>query len=105
MRTIATILAAVALAVPAAAAEPEAVTVRISTAGIDLTTAEGRAKLEERITAKVRKACTIGTASRYNYGRPVLDQACIAEARAEALAKAERVAAAKSAGGRQVSAN
>jgi len=108
MRTILSVLALTALTAPAFAAPQtaeETVTVRIQTAGIDVTTTEGRAELEARIETKVRTACTVSKASRYSYGRTVLDEACISKARAEALAEVERLALSKQGGGRQVAAN
>ena len=78
---------------------------RIDYADIDLTSAEGRAVLEQRINAQLEKACTIETSSRYGFGRDIVDQACIADARAEALAAVERVAANEARSGREVAAN
>jgi len=97
-----------AIAAPVAAAPQsgeEVVTVRIDTSDIDLSSTEGRAALEARIDARLREACTINERSPYGYGRPIRDEACIANARAEALAKAERVAAARQRAGRQAAAN
>ncbi len=97
-----------AIAAPVAAtpqSSEETVTVAIAYADIDLTTAEGRAQLEQRVDAGLRKACTIETNSRYNYGRPVLDTKCVADARAAALAEVDRLAAAETRSGREVSAN
>ena len=108
MRTILSVLALTALTAPAFAAPQsakETVTVRIQTADIDVTTTEGRAELEARIESKVRTACTVSKASRYFYGRAVLDETCISKARADALAEVERLALSKQGGGRQVSAN
>ncbi len=105
------ILSAIALTVAAAspvaavAADSQTVTVRVDTAGIDLTTRAGRADLEARVDAKLRAACTIESNSRYSYGRDVVDQKCIAEARSAVLAQAERIAASGVRGGRTVSAN
>ncbi|MGB3469218.1 MAG: UrcA family protein [Erythrobacter sp.] len=97
-----------AITAPVAAAPQageEVVTVRIDMADLDITTSEGRAALEARIDARLREACTITNRSPYGYGRPIRDEACIAKARTEALAKAERVAAARQRGGRQAAAN
>jgi len=108
MRTILSLIALTTLTVPALAAPQsaeEAVTVRIQTAGIDVTTTEGRAELEARIDAKIRTACTVSKGSRFAYGRTVRDETCISKARAAALAEVERLALSKQGGGRQVAAN
>lgn len=108
MRTILSMIALATITVPAlAAAQPveDVVTVRINTADIDVTTREGRAELEARIDSKLRAACTITKSSRYGYGRPVRDEACITKARADALAQAESLAKSQRSGGRQVAAN
>ncbi len=95
------------LAAPAVAAPSvdETVTVRIDYGDVDVTSAEGRAALEARIDAKLRKACTIEGAARYTYGRAPVDSKCMAEARTVALAEVERVASAEARSGRSVSAN
>lgn len=101
-------LSLAALAAPLAAAPApaeEVVTVRINYSDIDLTSVEGQAALEARIDAQLRKACTITKSSPYGYGRPLRDEACIAKARSEAIAKADRIAAAKQRSGREVAAN
>jgi UrcA family protein len=100
----------IALAVVAApvAAEPAAdqtVTVRIAYGDVDVTTPEGRAALEARIEAKLRKACTVEAAGRYSAGRSSVDSKCVAEARVAALAEVERVAATEARSGRSVAAN
>ena len=98
MRTILPLIALASVAAPAlaeATADETVVTVRIDTTGLDVNTNEGRAALEARIDAKLAEACEISTASRYTYGRPVRDEVCIAKARTEALAQAERSALAK----------
>lgn len=108
MRTLLPLIALASLAAPSiVVAQPakDVVSVRINTADIDVTTREGRAALEARISDKLRAACTVTAASRYNYGRPVRDDACIANARADALAQAERIALAQQNGRTQVSAN
>lgn len=107
MRFSLPLIALAAIAAPVAAAAPAdtTVTVKVAFADLDVTTPEGRAALEARIDTKVRAACTIESSSRYAYGRPVVDETCIADARAQALATAERVATAKSRNGRQVAAN
>ncbi|WP_298471192.1 UrcA family protein [uncultured Erythrobacter sp.] len=86
-------------------AADKTITVSIAYGDIDLSTAEGRAKLEKRVEARLRDACTIETNSRYGYGRDIVDQKCVAEARTAALNEAERIAATDARGGRQVAAN
>ena len=98
-------LAAIAAPVAAAPAADETVTVRIGYGDVDVTTTEGRAAIEARIDAKLRKACTIENAGRYTYGRPAVDNKCVADARAVALAEVERVASAEARNGRAVAAN
>jgi UrcA family protein len=107
MRNTLSLIALAALAAAPAVAAPAADksrTVRIAYADIDVTTVEGRAAIEARIDAKLRKACTF-EASRYTYGRPVVDDQCVADARATALTEVERVAALKARSGRSVAAN
>ena len=96
------VIAAPAVAAPAA---DETVTVRIAYGDVDVTSAEGRAAIEARIDAKLRKACAVEGAGRYTYGRPVVDSQCVAEGRAAAMAEVERVASLQSKGGRSVAAN
>ncbi len=98
-------LAAVATPVLAAPAADQTVTVRIDYGDVDVASTEGRAALEARIDAKLRKACTIEAATRYSYGRTVIDDKCVAEARVVAFAEVERVAAAAARSGRAVAAN
>lgn len=98
-------LAAVAAPVVAAPTAEETVTVRINYGDVDVTSAEGRTAIEARINAKLRKACTLDGASRYTYGRGVVDDKCVADARTAALAEVERVAAAQARSGRAVAAN
>lgn len=108
MRFTLPIIALAAFAAPATAGAPvgeEIVDVRIAYADIDLSTNEGRAKLEQRVDAQLRKACTIETNSRYGYGRDIVDQKCVSEARTAALAEAQRIAASQARSGRQVAAN
>jgi UrcA family protein len=94
MRFTLPLIALAALAAPALAAPAEeVVTVRIAYGDVDVTTAEGRAALETRIAAQLRKACTVEAASRYSYGRPAVDAKCVAEARTAALAEVDRVVA------------
>lgn len=96
---------AAAVATPAIAAGDETVTVRVTYADIDLASAEGRAAIEARVNAKLREACTVATNSRYSYGRDIVDEKCVAEARTVALAEVERLAAAERRAGGQVAAN
>jgi UrcA family protein len=108
MRFALPLIALAAVAAPVLAApqvDAETVTVRIAYGDIDLTSAEGRAALEARIDAKLRKACTVEGIARYSSGRTVRDDSCVTEARAAALAEVERVAAAEARSGRAVAAN
>ena len=97
-------LAAVAAPVAAEPAAEQAVTVRIAYGDVDVATAEGRAALEARIDAKLRKACTVEASGRYTFGRAVVDSKCVADARIAALAEVERVASAEARNGRSVAA-
>ena len=97
-------LAALAAAPVSAANADEVRTVRIAYGDVDVTTAEGRATLEARIDAKLRKACSLG-ASRYTHGRWVVDSQCLTKARAAALTEVERLASDQTRGGRTVAAN
>ena len=97
------VLAAIAAPAVAAPMADEVVTVRIAYGDVDVTTTEGRATLEARIDAELRKACTVEGA--YRYGRSVLDTKCVAEARTVALAEVDRVASAQTRNGRSVAAN
>ncbi|MCZ8135154.1 MAG: UrcA family protein [Porphyrobacter sp.] len=103
------ILPLIALAAPAIAlAAPQAgetVTLRVAYGDVDVTSAEGRAVLEARIDAKLRKACQIEGAGRYTFGRTLVDEKCVADARVAARAEVERVAAAEARSGRAVAAN
>lgn len=107
MRFALPLIALAAIAAPAFAAPVagETVTVRIAYGDVDLTSAEGRAALEARIDAKLRKACASDSAARYTIGRTVIDDKCVADARVAALAEVERVAAAEARSGRAVAAN
>lgn len=97
-------LAALASAPVSAASADKTRTVKIAYGDVDVTTPEGRAAIEARIDAKLRKACS-SEASRYTYGRPVVDSQCVIDARAVALTEVERVAADQTRGGRTVAAN
>jgi UrcA family protein len=98
------ILPLIALATPALAAA-ETVTLRVAYGDVDVTSAEGRAVIEARIDAKLRQACKLEGAGRYTFGRTMVDEKCVAEARVAALAEVERVAAAEARAGRAVAAN
>jgi UrcA family protein len=95
-------LIALAAAAPLAA---ETVTLRVAYGDVDVTSAEGRAAIEARIDAKLRQACKLEGAGRYTFGRTVVDEKCVADARVAALAEVERVAAAEARAGRAVAAN
>lgn len=95
-------LIALAAAAPLAA---ETVTLRVAYGDVDVTSAEGRAAIEARIDAKLRQACKLEGAGRYTFGRTVIDEKCVADARVAALAEVERVAAADARTGRAVAAN
>jgi UrcA family protein len=106
MRFTLPLIALAAIAAPAAAAGDKVVTVRIGYADVDVTTAEGRAALEARIEARLRKACSLDqAAARYTFTRAAVDSKCLAEARTAARAEVERVAAAEARSGREVAAN
>jgi UrcA family protein len=107
MRFALPLIALAAIAAPAFAAPVagETVTVRIAYGDVDLTSAEGRAALEARIDAKLRKACASDSTARYTIGRTAIDAKCVADARATALAEVDRVAAAEARSGRAVAAN
>lgn len=99
-------LAAFATSVAAAPGVGEStVTVQISFADIDLSKAEGRAVLEARIESKLREACTLDNASRYSYGGAIVDEKCLANARAMALAEVEQAIAANTRRGGELAAN
>jgi UrcA family protein len=104
MRFTLPLIALAAIAAPAFASE-EVVDVRISYADLDLTTEAGRAALESRVAAKLRKACTIDAAGRFALGRTQRDADCIAQGLAVAKVEAERVAALQQRRGREVAAN
>lgn len=103
MRFTLPLIALAALAAPAAA--EQVVTVKIGYGDVDVTTAEGRATLEARIDSQLRQACKSEGAWRYAYGRTLVDDKCVAEARVAARAEVERVAAAEARRGRAVAAN
>lgn len=104
MRFALPLIALVAIAAPAIA-EDDTVTVRIAYGDVDVTSTEGRAALEARIDAKLRKVCALEGAARYTHGRTAIDDKCVADARVAALAEVERVAAAEARSGRAVAAN
>lgn len=106
MRIAFPLIALAAVAAPAFAAPADkTVTLRVAYHDVDVTSAEGRAALEARINAKLRQACKVEGAARYTYGRTVIDEQCVADARTAALAEVERVAAAEARRGREVAAN
>jgi UrcA family protein len=107
MRFALPFIALAALAAPAVAAPQgpnEVVTVRIAFDDLDLASAEDRAELEQRVDAQLRRACTLPSRPSYVVG-PLVDEKCVKEARTEALAEVERIAAAKARRGREVAAN
>ena len=108
MRFALPLVALAAISTPtitAAQSADERVTVRIDTADVDLASAEGRAIVEDRINARIKQACTIEANSRYGYGRDLVDDTCVKNAREEAFKAVERIAAAQSRAGGQVAAN
>jgi len=107
MRFALPLIAIAAFAVPASAAVDgeQTVAVRIAYDDVDVTSTEGRAALEARIDAKLRKVCALRGAARYTHGRPAIDDNCVSDARVAALAEVERVAAAQTRSGRAVAAN
>jgi len=107
MRFALPLIALVAIAAPviAAPAADDTVTVRIAYGDVDVTSTEGRATLEARIDAQLRKSCALEGTARYTHGRDAIDDKCVADARVAALAEVERVAAAEARSGRAVAAN
>lgn len=103
MRFTLPLIAFAALATPAAA--DQLITVKVGYGDIDVTTEEGRAVLEARIDAKLRQACKREGAELYTYGRNLVDEKCVADARTAVRAEVERVAAAEARRGRAVAAN
>jgi UrcA family protein len=98
-------LAAPTLAVAAPQTGEGTITLRVAYGDVDVTSTEGRAVVEARIDAKLRQACKREDAARYTYGRTMVDEKCVAEARTAALAEVERLAAAEARAGRAVAAN
>jgi len=108
MRFILPLIALAIVAAPALAAPQageETVSVRVAYGDVDVSTPEGRAALEARIDAKLRQACKLDATTRYTYGRKLVDEKCVADARTVALAEVERVATAEARRGRAVAAN
>lgn len=99
------LLPLVALAAVTAPAAAETVTLRIGYGDVDVATPEGRAALEARIEARLKKACALEGTSRYTLGRTAVDARCLEEARAAAKTELERVALAAPRGARTVAAN
>lgn len=102
MRFALPLIALAAIAAPAAA---ETVTVRIGYGDVDVTSPAGRAALEARINAELRRACTVEGIARYSYHRDAVDTKCVTEARTAALAEVDRLAAAEARSGRAIAAN
>lgn len=98
-------LAAVAAPAFAAPAADDLVTVKIAYSDVDVTTTEGRAALEARIEARLKKACALEGTARYALGRDAVDEKCVADARVAALAEVDRVVALRQRSGREVAAN
>ena len=74
-----TFIAAAAFATFAIAGAAQAATTSVQIADLNLTTAEGQAKLEARLNRAARNVCSdVTTGSRI----PVLDSECVARARA-----------------------
>jgi UrcA family protein len=103
MRFMLPLIAIAALTAPAAA--EQVVTVKIGYGDVDVTTAEGRAALEARIDARLKKACAVTAAARYTHTGKAVDSKCVADARVAALAEVEKVAALQQRSGREVAAN
>ncbi|MFN4039582.1 MAG: UrcA family protein [Erythrobacter sp.] len=104
MRFTLPLIVLAAAATPALAAE-EVVDVRVSYADLDVTSDAGRAALESRVAAKLRKVCSAEGVSRYNFNRTQRDEKCVAEGLAAAKVEVERVAAAQQRRGREIAAN
>lgn len=104
MRFTLPLIALAALATPVLAAE-DVVNLRVSYADLDVTSEAGRAALEARVAAKLRKVCTIEGVSRYTFNRTRRDEKCLSEGLASARAEVERVAAAEQRRGREIAAN
>lgn len=102
MRFTLPLLALAALAAPAAA--DDRIDVRVSYADLDVTSPAGRAALEARLAAKLRRACTFDGAARYSLGQTRRDERCVAEGLAAAKAEVERVALLQQRRGRAVAA-
>lgn len=104
MRFVLPLAALLSVAAPLVAAD-DVVTVRIGYGDVDVATPEGRAAVEARIDAELRKACTVAGTARFTYGRSAVDAKCMTDARAAALAEVERIASAEGRSGRSVAAN
>ncbi|MEL6877183.1 MAG: UrcA family protein [Pseudomonadota bacterium] len=85
-------IAIAAIAAPANAGVPmpttETVNVRIAVADLDLNSAEGRAVLKARIDAKLHQACEVESELRFR--TTTIDESCVSEGRAAALAQVEQ---------------
>jgi UrcA family protein len=104
MRFAFPLLALAALAAPAVA-DDTVVAVRVPYADLDVTSNAGRAALESRVAAKLRKACSARGVARYNFNRTTRNEQCVADGLAAARIEVERVAAAQQRRGREVAAN
>jgi UrcA family protein len=89
---LAAVIAASLSAAPAFAQADSQTRIVISPAGLDLTTAEGRAALDLRIVHAARSAC--GTPSSADARGPTKVQACVDEVRLAAAAQRETMIAA-----------
>ncbi|MEM1052599.1 MAG: UrcA family protein [Pseudomonadota bacterium] len=84
-----------ALASPALAqVSDDLVSFRVDIGDLDLSSPQGRAELETRVEAEARIACTRDIDARYTFGRDLIDQRCVAEARDAAMAEVERLTSA-----------
>jgi UrcA family protein len=104
MRFTLPLIALAAAASPALATE-QVVDVRVSYADLDVTSEAGRAALEARVAAKLRKVCAAEGVSRYNFNRTTRDETCVADGLAAAKLEVARVAADQQRRGREVAAN
>jgi UrcA family protein len=87
-KTITHALAALGLAgaaiTPALASEVGPMSIDVSTAGLDLSTADGQKTLERRVERAVRKACSTNTVTTGTRIPSQEAKACLARARADA---------------------
>ncbi len=95
MKTLALSAAAIGLAftaVPALAGPAELPTESVSTAGLDLTTAEGQRMLDERILRAAREVCNADYVRTGTRIRSTETRECIAKARASAQRQMANIA-------------